>query len=101
MMDFIEKKLLRHGDKIASPYLTREHGRLFHVYRIHTLVGSALEIGSDPVGLVQRATQYWWLEQLPLPLSGHHGDVVGVFDGDTINVEGRKLVFAGGKLEVA
>lgn len=99
-MNFIEKKVLRHGDKIAVPYLSREHGRLFHVYRVNTLVSAAMETGVDPVGLVQRGSQFWWLELVALPVSGDHGDVVGVFEGDRLNVEGRKLVFTDGKLEV-
>lgn len=95
----------RHGEKIALPFNSRNHGVLWHFFTLGTVEGYAIENGECPHEALQRHEEmkakfndgrrrYWAGANCVTIHNGPHikTDVPGFSWGDTIILQGKAFV---------
>lgn len=98
----------RHGEKIAIPFQSRNHGTLYHFFTLGTVAGYAVERGDDPIAEVERCKRQmiedphrghklYWVSANAVCISNQvtpKEDVPGFNYGDEIILEGHRFQLA-------
>lgn len=90
------------GDRVAVAYESKNHGLLWHLCKINSVVSYSIKCGECPIRALEQARKtgepLWWMLRLPTTVDGLGRPKVtytGLREGQVILFEGRRFILSG------